>query len=182
MTGQNKWLCSPLFLLIFAQAVAETISTVSYLRLPGGSFDCSLAPVDGHPLADPSLPAEISDPFRVCGRGQWKPGSLSYITISLAFGALSPSNFYLRSSRISRVLVTDTSAYLILLIKARRELRPRFLGITDIWGVMLRDGTVYFMVIFCIQLCTLVLPHITTVGGIRCNLRCCAHRDRIFRN
>ena len=72
------------------------------------------------------------------------------------FGALEFLAFY----------VTDASAYLILFIRARRELRPKFPGITDIWGVILRDGTVYFMVIFFVQFCALVLPYITSVGDI----------------
>ena len=103
VTGKDRRLCSPLFLLIIMQAVCAVVSTAFYLRLPGWSFDaCSLTPVDGYPV--PSLPEEISDTFRVCGHEQWKFGTLSFIVISLAFGALSPSNFYLWSSRISRVL------------------------------------------------------------------------------
>ena len=53
MTGKNKWLCSPLVLLLAVELVAEFIVTVLFLREPGGSFDpCSFAPVDGHPRSN----------------------------------------------------------------------------------------------------------------------------------
>ena len=86
------------------------------------------------------------------------------------FGALEFLPFY----------ITDISAFSILYIRAKRDLPPNFAGITNILKVILRDGTVYFMVIFCIQLSSLVVPYITTVCVIWCVRRCCAHRDCIF--
>ena len=103
VTGKDRWLCSPLFLLIILQVTADMITTGFYLRLPSGSFDArSFTPVDLHP--GQLLPEAISDMFRLCGGTQWKPGSLSYIIISLTFGAFSSSIFYLWSSNIYHVL------------------------------------------------------------------------------
>ena len=87
------------------------------------------------------------------------------------FGALEFIVFY----------VTDTSAFLILVVRARRDL-PRFSGMVNLWGIIMRDGTVYFMAIFSLQFIALVVPYITTVCGIWCVRRCCAHRDCIFSN
>ena len=76
--------------------------------------------------------------------------------------------------------VTDSSAFLILLVRARRNLPPRFSGITSLLRVILRDGTLYFMVIFSIQFCSLLVLFVTTVSGIWNVRRCCAHRDYII--
>ena len=46
VTGKNRWLCSPLVLLLAVELVAEIIVTVLFLREPGGSFD----PVHSHRL------------------------------------------------------------------------------------------------------------------------------------
>ena len=76
--------------------------------------------------------------------------------------------------------VADSSAFLILFIRARRDLPPRSSGVTSLWRVILRDATLYFVVIFCIQFSTLVVPLVTTVCGVWGVRRCCAHRDYIF--
>jgi hypothetical protein len=93
VTGRNKWLCSPVFLLITVQSVAGLGITAAYLQLKGGSsFNAySLTSVDERP--DQPLPEAILDLFRLCTHAQWKPGSLTYNIIELAFGVFSPSNF-----------------------------------------------------------------------------------------
>ena len=103
VTGRDRWLCSPLFLLIFLQTVGSATETAIHMTMPGGLFDaCSSTPTDGHP--DPKLPTEILELFRICVHMQWKPGATAYSAVALAFGALSPSILYIWSSGISRVL------------------------------------------------------------------------------
>ena len=103
VTGKNKLLCSPLYLLITAQAIAGAVSMAAYLRLPGRPFDaCPLTPVDEHP--DKHLPEEILNVFRLCTNKQWKPAVLVYTILALTFGAFSPSIFDIRCSKNCCVL------------------------------------------------------------------------------
>ena len=103
MTGKNKLLCGPLFLLIAVQATTAVITTIIFLRLSGGAFDAySLTPVDLHP--DQLLPEEALNLFRLCTHEQWKPAVLTYTILVLAFGAFSPTNFEIWRSKNSYVL------------------------------------------------------------------------------
>ena len=104
VSGKNKLLCSPLFLLFIVQTLVGVVTANIFLRFPSGSFDAySLIPVDGHP--DPPLPQEILDLFRLCTFSLWLPGSFITISITLTFGALSPSNFCFWGAKISHVLL-----------------------------------------------------------------------------
>ena len=103
VTGKNKLLCSPLFLLITMQPLNAMTTAIIFLRLPGGPFDtCSLTPVDGH--SDRPLPAGILNLFSFCTCALWKPGVLAYAALVLAFGVFSPSCFDVRRSKNSYVL------------------------------------------------------------------------------
>jgi hypothetical protein len=95
VSGKSKLPCSPLFLLFIMQTLVGVVVSTIFLRLPSGSFyACSLISADGHP--DQPVPEEILDLFRLCTYTLWLPGSFITLSITLAFGALSPSNFRLR--------------------------------------------------------------------------------------
>ena len=181
VTGKNKLLCSPLLLLIIAQTTSGMTTTIIFLGLPCGSFDTySLTPVYGHP--DQPLPEEILNLFRLCTHELWKPGVFAYAVLALAFGAFSPSNSDIWRSRILTLCVIDILAFLIVVFTARRELPPTSWGIRSLWTVILRDATLYFMIISAIQFCALLFPFVTSVSVILCVRRCCAHRDCVFSN
>ena len=178
MTGQNKLLCSPLFLLITVQTLTAVTSTIIFLRLPSEPCDtCSLTPVDGHPDKTPRLPEEILNLFRFCTHGQWKPAVLAYTIVVLAFGAYSPSNFDIQSSKNSYVI--DILAFLTVVFTARREMPPTSWGMRSLWTVILRDATLYFMIISSIQFCALLFLFVTTVSVILCVRMSCVHRDYV---
>ena len=154
---------------------------IIFLRLPGGSFDIwSLTPVDGHP--DQPLPEEILNLFRFCTLKLWKPGVLAYATLVLAFGAFSPSSFGVWRSKNPTFCVTDILAFSIIAFKARKELPPTSWGIRSLWTVILRDATLYFVIISFIQFCALLLPFVTTVSVIWYVRRYCAHHGCTFSN
>ena len=165
VTGKNKLLCSPLLLLIIAQTTAGLITASFWFRLPGGSFEAfSLTRVDMH--SDQPLPEAILSLFRLCTHELWKPGSLAYTVLELAFGVFSSSEFYLGALEFLTFYVVDICAFVILFVRAMRELPPRAAGVKSLWRVILRDGTLYFMVIFTIQFFSLMFVFVTTVGCI----------------
>ena len=98
VTGKNKLLCSPLALLIVVQILSEPVTTIYYLRRPGGFLNaCSFAPVDEH--LDQVLPEKILRLFRLCTHERWKPGALVFVNVAFAFGGFFPHNVYSWSSR-----------------------------------------------------------------------------------
>jgi hypothetical protein len=98
VTGRNNLVCSPLALLIVLQAAWGIILLIYFAWRAGASFDTRLVtPVDGHPVSQ--LPQEIFDLFGVCVFQLWATWTVAFFSTALAFGMLSPSNFYFWSSR-----------------------------------------------------------------------------------
>ena len=59
----------------------------------------------------------------------------------------------------------DFTAFLIIVINAKKELPPKSSGITSLWTTILQDSILYFMVIVLLQFLTLLFVFITTVRG-----------------
>ena len=84
----------------------------------------------------------------------------------------------LTSYTLPRRDVVDIIAFSILIFSVKRELPASSLGITTLWNIILRDGTVYFVIVFLIQLFALLFLFTGPVGGISfVRRRWCAHRD-----
>ena len=62
--------------------------------------------------------------------------------------------------------VTDILAFAIIAYRIKKELPTRSLGITTLWNVILRDATLYFVVITFTQFFSLLFMFTTPVGGI----------------
>jgi len=75
---------------------------------------------------------EISlDPFEVCFYKLWKVGELIFYNLTIAF---------------------DLTAFLIILVTAKRSRGTRYPGMPSILDIVVRDSTRYFMLIFFTQL------------------------------
>jgi hypothetical protein len=62
--------------------------------------------------------------------------------------------------------ITDVLAFLIIVFGVRRGLAARSLGITTLWSIILRDSTIYFVVVLLIQFFDLLFLFTGPVGGI----------------
>lgn len=77
------------------------------------------------------LPGIDLDPFKFCLPESWKAGELLFINITVAF---------------------DILAFLSIVIAAAKPRNSRFPGIPSILDVILRDATVYFIIVFLLQI------------------------------
>ena len=109
-----------------------------------------------------SLPEIDLDAYRVCVPPKFRPGELTFTSISLVFGTLLPSdlrdNFtlgvlmYFMSRTHIRCGIADLFVFLIILFTTRGPRTSRFPGIPSILDAILRDATVYFLLIVASQL------------------------------
>ena len=116
--------------------------------------------VSYRPLVQP-LPEINLDAYKVCLPPRWRPGELTFTSISVTFGTSlfsdSQHNFTLEvltqsSSRTPlRCDAVDLLTFLIILAAARESRTDRSLGIPNILGVVLRDATIYFLLIVASQ-------------------------------
>ena len=97
------------------------------------------------------------DAYRVCFPKRWKLGELVFAGITVAFGTSSPNMIFtlgvlirLTPQTSPRRGIIDLSAFLIILVTARGS-RGRHGGIPSILDTIMRDATVYFLVMFVCQ-------------------------------
>jgi len=109
-----------------------------------------------------SLPEIDLDAYRVCVPPKFRPGELTFTSISIVFGTLLPTD--LRDNCTLGVLmrfmsrthlrcgVVDLFVFLIIFFTARGPQSSRFPGIPRILDAILRDATVHFLLIVASQL------------------------------
>ncbi|KAF9643257.1 hypothetical protein BDM02DRAFT_1545403 [Thelephora ganbajun] len=89
-----------------------------------------------------SVPEINLDAYRICFFKRWRFGELSFTITTVAF---------------------DLAAFLVILVTARGVRTSRYPGIPSILGVVLRDATVYFMLMFACQLVLLLFLFLAPV-------------------
>jgi len=121
-----------------------------------------------------SLPDINLDAYKICFPPRWRPGELTFTSISVTFGAFLPSDFrrnltsgvliYFISRAPLRYGIIDFSTFLIILVTAGGRRTGRFLGISKILDAIVRDATVYFLLIVTSQLIFYFFLFLAPVG------------------
>ena len=173
MTGRSKLLCGAISVLIVAQLIVGIYSTVvdgtglseflNRLFLPMLSHHSSV-----QPPPEMNLDVYVSIP-----RERWL-AVVAFSSVSLAFRAPLPSSFQreftlgaLMSFAYCAALccgIVDLFTFLIILATARGPRASRFSGIPTISDAILRDATIYFLVMAPPQLLLLVSTLFAPVG------------------
>ena len=160
MTERNKWVAGALSCLIVAQFFFGIYFTVWIAARPSKFFDSyPRSRVDSRPLPAQQLPAIDLDPFKFCVSQSWKFGELVFINIAVAFGASLTSDVVsprvcLRASRsvfLTPWTPVDVLAFLSILIATKKPRHPRYPGIPSLLDAILRDATIYFILIVLCQ-------------------------------
>ena len=163
VTGRNRFLCGALCVLTAAQLCFGIYYTVMYSVLPCETLDSFFAHAwfNSRSLVQ-SLPEIDLDAYRVCVPPKFRPGEVTFTSISFVFGTLLPSD--LRDNSDLRILihfmsriyprcgVADLLTFSIIFITARGPRTSRFPGIPTLLDAILRDATVYFLLIVASQL------------------------------
>jgi len=157
VTGGNKLLSGMLSILIVAQLGFGIYFIFVSAITPCEFLDRLFVRVWSHrPLAG-SLPDINLDAFRTCFPPRWRPGEVTFTSISVAFGAFLP--FYFQRNLTFGVLMyftprgtIDFLTFLIILATAGGQRMNRSLGISKILDALVRDATVYFLLIVASQL------------------------------
>ena len=163
VTGRNRFLCGALCILAAAQLGFGLYHTVMYSVLPCESpqqFFRSRV-VSSRSLVQ-SLPEIDLDVYRVCIPPKFRPGEVTFTSISFVFGTLLPSDLrdnstlgvlmYFMSRIHPRYGIVDLLTFMIILVTARGPRTGRFPGISTLLDAILRDATVYFLLIVASQL------------------------------
>lgn len=132
--------------------------------------------------------------YKVCLPPKLRAGELTFANISVTFGTPSPSDFrqnvtwevlihFVSRTSLHRGII-DLLAFSIIFATARGSPTSRIRGIPSILDAILRDATIYFLLIVASQsvlFFSCFLPrwvtHITSEVG----LSCCTHRPCVFR-
>ncbi|KAF9646677.1 hypothetical protein BDM02DRAFT_3188645 [Thelephora ganbajun] len=155
MTRKNKFLGCVLGLLIAAQFWFGIFSTVWIALRP-------LQPI----------PEIYLDVFKVCAYKRWRLGELIFVNMAISFGVSLSSNLQLNFSSGTLMCltpqssyhgITDVLAFLIILVIAMRR-RSRYPGIPTLLDTILRDATVYFILIFFVQFLSELFMFVTPEG------------------
>ena len=160
VTEKNKLLCGVLSVLVATQLGLGICYGVVEATGPGEFLDRLFVRVSFHQsLVQP--PPDINlDIFKVCLPRRWPPGEIAFSSIPVVFGTPSPLEFQHNST--SGVLThftsrtpllcdaIDVSAFLMIFFAARGRMAA-FPGIPNILGTVLRDATIYFLLIFVLQ-------------------------------
>ena len=177
MTGQNKLVGGALALTIAAQFCHGIFSVFWFAFGPRKYLNHLTVRVRTHRLPVAPFPEINLDPFKLCGFGQWKLGELMYYNLAIFFGKSSPVTlqpaalFHPGNYDMSHVPhsprrgIIDLLAFSIILVTARRSRRNRYPGVPSILDTVVRDSTLYFILIFLIQLFFLLFIFFAPVGG-----------------
>jgi len=175
VTGRNRFLCGALCVLASAQLGFGVYHTVMYSVLPCGFLNRFFVRAVSSRSLVQSLPEIDLDAYRVCIPPKFRPGEVTFTSISLVFGTLLPSdpryNFtlgvlmYLMSRTHLRCRIVDLFVFLIILVTARGPRTSRFPGIPSILDAILRDATVYFLLIVASQLVLFFFVFLAPVCG-----------------
>ena len=167
MTEKNKWVGGALFSMIAAQFAFAVYSTVSVAISP-----CVCPSTLFYSQADPGsspvqqLPDINLDPFKFCVSQVSKLHELIFVNMGVAFGASSPSHlrFFDDPHGVATFRpIVDVLAFLIIFFAARK---PRYSDMPSILDAILRDATLYFVVIFSGQILLDAFILFAPVGGL----------------
>ena len=146
--------------IIAAQLCFGIYFTIGAARNPRELLSRSVCSYVGssRPLVQP-LPEINLDAFNFCAYKRWRFAELFAAGIVISFG--TPSLHYLQRNFTSGILMhfillphcdtVDISAFLIILVTAKRQGRNRHPGISSILDTVLREATLYFLLMFASQ-------------------------------
>ena len=109
-----------------------------------------------------SLPEIDLDTYKLCLPPKFRPGELTFTTLSVVFGTLLPTDlrkdftlgvlmYFVSRTHLHRGAV-DLLTFSIIFVTARGPRTSRFPGIPTLLDAILRDATVYFLLIVASQL------------------------------
>jgi len=173
VTGKNKLLCGVLSVL-----AATQLGLGICLAVVNGTASCEFLShlfvrVLFHRSLVQPLPNINLDIFKVCLPRRWPPGEIAFTTIPVAFGTPLPFDF--QHNSISGVLTystfrtplrcgtVDVFAFLMIVVAVRGR-TAGFPGIPNLFGAILRDATIYFLLIFALQFVLLMFAFFAPVG------------------
>ena len=175
MTGRNKLLCGAISVLIAAQ-----LSVGIYFAVVDGTglsefLNHLFVRILSH-RSSVQPPSEMNlDVYNVCIPRDWRSAVLAFSSVSVAFGTPLPSDFqreFTLGALISfasrtplRCGIADLFTFLIIFVTARGPRTSRFPGIPTILDAILRDATIYFLVMAAIQSLLLFSTLFAPVGN-----------------
>ena len=119
------------------------------------------------------LPEINLDAYKGCLYERWRLGEFVFASQTTIFGTsepllkhpAQPSNAF-RPVHFPQWAIADVFAFSVIFIVARRP-RIRHPRIPSLLDIILRDATVYFMVIFALQMCFLLFLCFAPVSDLR---------------
>ena len=122
----------------------------------------------------PSLGIDL-DPFKLCSYKVWDAEEIVYYSLAMLFGTFSPPNLHLYDPTLGMLMLSDAShrdtvegiAFLIIVVIAVRSRLGGYISIPSILTAILRDATLYFLVVFSFHVLSMLFLFLTPVGGSR---------------
>ena len=114
------------------------------------------------------MPEGLLDLFKFCILQGPNAALIEYITTAVAFGTFLPSNFNpicpIFRTYLPRCIV-DVLVFSIIFIRAKIRGSNGYQGIPSLWKVILRDATLYFMIMMVVQLVSIIYIFGAPVGS-----------------
>ena len=165
-----------LALTIAVQFCHGIFSVFWFSLVPCKSLNHLAVRVRTHRFLVEPFPEINLDPFKFCSYGKWRLGEFMYYSIAICFGKSLPVTlqsaalFHPGSYDVSHIPhsprrgIIDLLAFSIILVTARRSRRNRYPGMPSILDTVVGDSTQYFVLIFFIQLLSLLFIFFAPVG------------------
>ena len=161
MTRRNKLLCGALSVLIAAQLSAGIYFAVADGTGQSEFFGRLFVRTLSHRSSVQPPPQVNLALYNICIPQEQRPAELAFNSVSVAFGAPLPSDFQ-RDFTLGALMffashvplywgMTDILMFLIILATAKGPSTSRFPGVPTILDAILRDTTLYFLVMVAVQ-------------------------------
>ena len=93
----------------------------------------------------PNLPLDV---FRLCVFNRWRPGEIINTALSLVYGVFCSSFLGIPIAATDHIFVKDTVAFSIIVYSTKWRGLTRARGVPSLLDKIVRDATLYFVVIF----------------------------------
>ena len=93
----------------------------------------------------PDLPLDV---FKLCSFNRWRPGEIINTALSLVYGVFYSSSLCIPTAATNHLFVKDAVAFSIILYSMKWRGRTRAHGVPSLLDKIVRDATMYFVVIF----------------------------------
>jgi len=110
---------------------------------------CLKEPSDVAPFSKATeLPDLPLDAFKLCAFNRWRPGEIINTTFSLVYGVFCSSSFCIPIAATKCLFVKDAVAFSIIVYSMKWRGLTRAQGVPSLLDKIVRDATMYFVVIF----------------------------------